>query len=278
MCQNSFSLSSRSFNNISNDKETIYKNIEKLSNVNEKIKSFEDLLFKEDAIFTTILIDNKQLYEIMFSDHADFQQDYKTMLNEIVGKAKNSNGVEYQKVGLNQIEEKNIIYTTIELMEYYYEHIKHVHNETDFFNCIKKYFQNLEFQNNIGASLGALNGGGLQYFAEDIVKSLICLNDEFKTILADNHNDVRKSLVKLASTIGLEATIEGDAARKPIFVYEFIKDDGTSTEVCCEPHIKLCRSSKSGDNTFYFNRLHFHVGLKDIKHGRILIGHIGCHL
>ncbi|WP_373002631.1 hypothetical protein [Sulfurimonas sp.] len=276
MCQSSFSLHSGSFDKGSNNKETIYSNIEKLRNVNDKIKSFDDLLFKEEDIFIANFIDDKQLFEILFLEHASFSQDYKTILIDIVQNSKNQTGEDYPKVGLNHIAE-DIIYTVEDLMQYYYKCMEETHNEEEFSVCIERYFNNLKFQNKIDDTLKTLEGGGLKYFSRDIIKSLVCLENEFKTILNDNHQDVRKSLVKYSSMIGLSTTIEGNADRKPDFTFGFKKDDKSAISVCCEPHVKLCNSSKSSDSTYYYNRLHFHVGQEGVEEGKILIGSIGYH-
>lgn len=279
MCSNNFILLTSSFEKGSNEKEVIYKHIERLNDVNVKIKSFDDSVFKEDAIFSVNFMDNKQLFEILFLDHTDFKQDYKIMLIEIINKAKTLNDENCYSIGLNHVSiPDNIIYTISDLMQSYYDNIEKTSSEEDFFICIKKYFQNLEFHNNVKASLKTLEGGGLEFFSKDIIRSLKYLENEFKAILNNNNLDVRKSLLVLSSTIGLETTIEGNIDRKPDFTFTFTKDDGTTIDVCCEPHVKLSNSSKEGDNTHYFNRLHFHVGRDDIKKGNILIGSIGYHL
>lgn len=279
MCRNNFILLTASFEKGINDKETIYKNIERLNDVNGKIKSFDDSIYKEDAIFSVNFIDNKQLYEILFSEHIDFKQDYKTMLIEIINKAKTLNDENCHYIGLNHVDTPdNIIYTISNLMQSYYDAIENISSEEEFFICVKKYFQNLVFHDNVKTSLPTLKGAGLKCFSKDIISTLKTLENNFQDILQKNHQDVRKSLLELSTIIGLETTIEGNIDRKPDFTFNFKQHNGSDISICCEPHVKLCRSSIEGDSTYYFNRLHFHVGNPNVGNGKILIGSIGYHL
>lgn len=273
-----FNLSSETF--VQNcDIDTIYKNITNLFNLVLEIKLFNDLVYKNNEVSSVDFFNGKKLWEVMYLDNTEFKQDYKTKLIEIVDRSKTLDNQEILAlVGLNRIQTGNIIYSIQELLDFYYDYMKNVHDEEEFSILIKKYFKNLVFQEKIADTIKTLEGDGLRVFSRDILKSLIYLNDEFKDVLIKNSYDVRKSLIELSTSIGYETTIEGDADRKPAFTFEFLKDDKTKIDVCCEPHIKLSRSSKEGDTTYYYNRLYFHVGKDEIKQKCILIGSIGKHL
>ena len=277
MCQISFSLSNDSFVQNGNTIDVIYKNIENLNYLNGQINSFNDLVFRDQNIYYIPLVDGKLIYEILHVPHIEFSQDYKTMLSLIIDRAKDLNGENYQNIGLNKVADLNIIYNESELMEYYYSLIENVHDEEEFYICIKKYFTKLKFQEKVAESLTTLEGDGLEIFAKDIVKSLKCLENEFKDILNES-NGLPEALTRFSSVIGLETTPEGNVARKPDFTFKFKKDNEEDIDICCESHIKLSKSSKSGDHTYYYNRLHFYEGRDGIENGKILIGHIGGHL
>jgi len=277
MCEVSFTLSNESFEANGNNIKTIYQNIEKLVFLNEKIISFNDSLFRDQNIYYIPLVNHKLIYEILHVPHTEFSQDHKTMLSLIIDRAKDLNGENFQVIGLNKILGQNIVYTESELMEYYYSLIENKHNEEEFYICINKYFTKLVIHTRVKESLKTLEGDGLANFANDIVKSLRYLENNFRNILNES-NALPEALIKFSTILGIETTLEGKAARKPDFTFKFQKDNEEDIDICCEPHIKLSESSKRGDNSFYFNRLHFYEGRDGVENGKILIGHIGGHL
>lgn len=276
MCQNNFCISTDSFNYIGNTIEEIYKNINRFYTLCKKINNFDDQIYHDFNLYTTYLTDELSVSDILYTN-SSFDQDYRNLLIELLRTKTYTNEEINGFIGLNKIE-TSIICEINELIDFYIYYMTTIEDESIFSCAIKKYFENLVFQDNIVASIKTLKGGGLKYFSNDIIKSLIYLNNEFKQVLIDGKYDVRKSLIKLSSAIGFETTIEGDADRKPDFTFEFKKDDGGKVNICCEPHIKLSNSSKEGDNTHYHNRLHFNTGNEHIKNKTILIGSIGFHL
>lgn len=277
MCQNSFSLSSQTFQQNGNTKETIYENIKSLNNLNEKIKSFNDVVFKDSCIYNIPLVDDKTICDILFVTNVEFNQNYKVMLSNIIDRAKNLNNEECQDIGLNKIAGKNIIYTEYELMEYYYSLIEQIFIENDFYECATKYFVKLKIHTRIKDSLKTLQGDGLRAFAKDIVKSLKHLEKDFKEILEES-SELTEALQKFSTILGIETSLEGNVRRKSFFTFTFNENNGTEIDICCEPHIKISKSSIPGDGVFYTNRLYFYQGREDVENGKILIGHIGEHL
>ncbi|MCT7444110.1 hypothetical protein [Aliarcobacter cryaerophilus] len=276
MCQNNFCISTDSFKYFGNELQDIYKNISRFYILCKKINDFDDQICHDVNLYTINLTNEFSVSDILYTN-TSFDQDNRNLLIELL-KTKTYAGQEINGfIGLNKIN-IDIICEISELINFYNLYMSNIKDENIFSCAIKKYFKNLVFQDNIVDSIRTLKGGGLEYFSNDIIKSLIYLNDEFKQILIEENYDVRKSLIKLSSAIGFKTTIEGDADRKADFTFEFKKDDGSNINICCEPHIKLSKSSKEGDNTHYHNRLHFHAGNDYIKNKNILIGSIGCHL
>jgi hypothetical protein len=76
------------------------------------------------------------------------------------------------------------------------------------------------------------------------------------------------------------ASPERKPSRKEKFTFDFINDKGIMERVCCEPHLKLCRTDNYPKDGSYSTdrRIYFHEGKPDIQNGKILIGHIGRHL
>jgi hypothetical protein len=146
---------------------------------------------------------------------------------------------------------------------------------TYFISECNKCFPALFFHDRIIQSLGTFKEGH-SAFARNITSALSYLNDDFKNYL--NVGDVSGSLRVFSSASGFETSNEGNAERKPTFTFEFRSGDGRVENICCEPHIKMSKSDRPGDNTFHFYRIYFHFGKPDIAEGRILVGHVGEHL
>lgn len=111
-------------------------------------------------------------------------------------------------------------------------------------------------------------------FKQSIVHHLNGLNKYLREAQSKGKN--RTDILKCLSILGKfheYASPEGDAKRKVAFTFEV-----DSKKVCCEPHIKLCKSDNPGDNTYYFHRIYFYEGDPSIRKGKIIVGHIGRHL
>jgi hypothetical protein len=148
-------------------------------------------------------------------------------------------------------------------------------NANFFISECRKYFPNLLFHDNTITTIqGIIND-----FRKKVIYHLTALNDKFKES-QDGIRNRQQVLNHFSVNCGLDerASLEGHAARKPFFTYEFINNEGIGQNVCCEPHLKLCRSDFPGDNTYYQNRIYFHEGFENIGNNKILVGHIGEHI
>lgn len=279
MCQFNFCFSSMSFSGNSTLLEEIYTNIENLAILKEKINdaSFSETLFRKNDIYNVDVYSGYQLHEVLYGKVCDFKTEYKQMLALIVDRAKEYDDVIVDKyVGLNSIKNENLIYNVEDWFNFHYNSMKKISNDEQFLECIDIYFQKLKFHDNVVNTLGTLDGG-LALFSSSIVQSLIYLENNLNKFIVES-DSLPNALQKFSSELGLETTLEGDISRKAKLTFTFKKNDGTAIDIYCEPHIKLSKSSISGDSKHYHNRIYFYQGREDIEDKKVLIGHIGGHL
>ena len=148
-------------------------------------------------------------------------------------------------------------------------------NEAFFINECCKYFPNLFFHDNTTTTISDI----FDNFPKKIIFHLTALNDKFRES-QDGFRNRQQVLEHFSGNCHLDetASLEGHAERKPKFTYNFTNKEGKQQSVCCEPHLKLCKSDASGDNTYYQHRIYFHEGFENICSNKILIGHIGKHI
>ncbi len=148
-------------------------------------------------------------------------------------------------------------------------------NEKFFITECEKYFPDLIFHDNTITTISRI----FSDFHKKIIYHLTALNDRFRES-QDGFRNRQQVLEHFSGNCNLDtiASLEGDASRKPFFTYDFVNKQGIQQSVCCEPHLKLCYSGISGDNTYYQHRIYFHEGHENISNNKILIGHIGEHL
>jgi hypothetical protein len=139
--------------------------------------------------------------------------------------------------------------------------------------CIK-YFPNLYFHERNRQTIKSI----FDDCPKTIIYHLSALNDKFKDCIKDGLNRTQiLERFSIYAKLDETATLEGEAARKKDFTFQFLNDSGVNENICCEPHLKLCYSDidKSYSND---RRIYFHEGKPNIRKGHILVGHIGKHL
>jgi hypothetical protein len=139
-----------------------------------------------------------------------------------------------------------------------------------------KYFPNLYFHERIKTSINSI----LFNFPKKIIFHLAALNNQFRYSQQPGLNRTQV-LQAFSANANLDetASLEGNAARKTDFTFNFLDDNNQIYRICCEPHLKLCRNDNyPGDQSYSYNRIYFHEGVNNIQEGKILIGHIGNHL
>lgn len=151
-------------------------------------------------------------------------------------------------------------------------------DEHYFFSEAGKCFPELFFHTNITRTLGDMDGGW-KNFSVVIVTHLSKLNDIFPSYLQNRSSYQRiEALKNFSAETKLDVTPEGDAKKKPMMTFSFTDEVGIAQSLCCEPHMKISRSDRKGDNKYYQNRIYFHEGSQSVQEGKILVGHIGKHI
>lgn len=151
-------------------------------------------------------------------------------------------------------------------------------SEKHFIEECAKYFTNIYFHSKVETSLATVEPSFFSVSME-IIRNLSALNDEFRKYYIPNNRP--RTLIEFSSGTGLEASPEGNAARKNDFTFEFeykVGEDIKKERICCEPHLKLSNADGAGNTHYYFNRIYFHEGKEYLYGGKILVGHIGRHL
>jgi len=270
-----FLLFNQSFQQHQHSKSKICKNIEQLFLLKDTLNKYKENLLRDNEIYSIQIYEKKAIYEVLYDSTLD--GDYKVMLRNIIDKA-----TDYTEeiqidgyIGLNIIEEEHLIYSVNDWFLYHYRDLdNNFSDERKFYNGLTKYFPNLEFHENIKNTLKTIE---CQYFARDIIKSLICLDNFLKKDIKQA-NGLPEALKLIKSRLGLNVTLEGKISRKKDFSFIFKTTDGEEINVYCEPHVKLEASSNPSDSMYYQHRIYFHQGFDNIKNNKILIGYIGKHL
>lgn len=145
-------------------------------------------------------------------------------------------------------------------------------SSTQFIDDCKILFDNIEILDRNYSTITAIYDN----FKNRILHHLHGLNRFLRIAQKDSHH--RNEILTRLSLLGNydeNASTEGDATRKKDFTFRI---DTYNTEICCEPHIKLCKSDNPGDSQYYFHRIYFHEGVSTLFNGKIIVGHIGEHL
>jgi hypothetical protein len=148
-------------------------------------------------------------------------------------------------------------------------------SNTHFYKEAIKYFPNLFFHNRIEQTISKI----LHDFAKAIVFHLKALNNDFRKYQTQPYSRIETlKAFSIGCKLYEEASNQGNSEDKPKMTFSFFNHEGQNENICCEPHLKLCKSDNSGDNTYYYHRIYFHEGKEHIAHCRILVGHIGEHI
>lgn len=274
--------------------EAIEKRIESLFEDYNFIKEHHDKILKHDSIYEEIIYPDLKLWEFLYSKQKTFNRDIKKYLLKIIDHSestpdtvdeiiqrldKHNEATIYGLLCLHQvksIDEKYLVYNRHNWFAFHRYFLgQYPLSEQYFYRECQKYFPQLFFHARIENTLKNLEKG-LLGFSNSIVHHLSLLNDEFHKYA--NPSNRIETLKNFSSACDLDASPQGHAKDKPKMTFEFINDDNMTESVCCEPHLKLGQSDESGDSHYYFNRIYFHEGKKNIAKGRILMGHIGKHI
>ncbi len=135
----------------------------------------------------------------------------------------------------------------------------------EYLNNCEILFKNITFLPNVRTSIKSI----FNDFKKKILSHLDGLNRHIREAKNSNDTVTLKQLSTLARFDEV-ASLEGNHSPQR-------KKELTFNNVYCEPHIKLCYSDKSGDNTYYPNRIYFNMNEINGNEGSVKIGHIGKH-
>lgn len=264
----------------------------------KKYKKTNRLLI-HPSIYDVIFINNISISDLMFNNekaNENLERDVRIALKKIILESEittytteevkevllqeHDENLCYGLIGFNQIDnvesEKQIVYNLSGWFEFKRYYLSLYPKNGDFFiNECQKYFPNLKFHERNKKTIVVI----LENFTKKIIYHLSALNDRF-TESKDFVRNRTQVLSHFSGNCNLDevATLEGNASRKPDFTFVFTDNKNEFHNVCCEPHIKLCKSDIAGDNTYHQHRIYFHEGFEDISNNNILVGHIGEHL
>lgn len=289
--------------NTTASKAEIETKIEALGNDFISIRKYKDTnkLFINPEIYEIPFINNVSISDLLYNDvmaNQNLDRDARNMLKKIVTETENNNITSQEVIEVLLPEHCQdlchglIAFNTVVGVE---PEFQVIYNENGWLNfrrhylglypknnmffideCIK-YFPNLYFHEKNRTSVGAI----LHNCPKKIVYHLAALNDKFSEI--DNRYLNRTQILEhfsINANLDATASLEGNAARKPVLTFSFLNAKKETINICCEPHLKLCHNDFYPGDTSYSNdrRIYFHEGIPTIENNKILIGHIGDHL
>jgi len=267
------------------------------------IRQYKDTnkLFVHPDIYNVNFINNVSISDLLFNDEVankNLDRDVRVFLKRIVLESETTSHTTQEVkdvllpehnadlchglISFNLLDDVNpefqVVYHLKGWLEFRRHYLKlYPKNQIFFIDECVKYFPDLYFHERNKTTSGAI----LHNCPKKIVYHLTALNDKFKSSQQVGLNRTQV-LERFSITASLDetASLEGNANRKPALMFKFINKKNEAEEVCCEPHLKLCRNDLyPGDNSYSNDRrIYFHEGKENIHEGRILIGHIGDHL
>lgn len=261
----------------------------------------DNKLFINSDIYNIPFINNISISDLLYNDeiaNKNLDRDARNMLKKIVTETETT-AITSQEVkevllpdhnqdrchgliAFNAVADVNpefqVVYNHNGWLDFrrYYLSI-YPQNNIFFINECIKYFPDLYFHERNKATVGAI----LHNCPKKIIYHLTALNDKFRDTDTTNLN--RSQILEhfsINASLDETASLEGNAARKPVLTFSFLNSKNETINICCEPHLKLCHNDFYPGDTSYSNerRIYFHEGTPTIENNKILIGHIGDHL
>jgi hypothetical protein len=276
-------LNTNSFQNTGESLEDVYERIDvldsiisEIENINEKKKKLsldKDMILKDLDIYNQIIFSSFCISDFIYGG-IGIDRDYQVLLRTLIDRYadyvsdETANGqICFFNRPVCNIHDKSHV------IDFYHWNFSNLNNGTDYFNGIKIHFKNVVLSDHVENSLTEIQGD-LGSFSEQIVKTLIYLNDSLQKSFK-RHNDVRATLEELTSVINIHSSVQGKS--KELLCFDFKTKNGRSKSLCCDPHVKYNRSEDTGIDKEYY-RMYFHTGDNEIAEGKVPIGHIGIHL
>ncbi len=257
-----------------------------------------DKLRKHESIYSEMIFEKNSLLDLLYNGNLKgvIDRDAIQALRTIIDKSESDtiapeevieellhNHEQEQVYGLlclhpiDGVPEEFLVYSKNNWLSFHRHFLGlYPKNVPFYFQECKKYFPELHFHERNEVTINHL----FDTFAKKIIEHLSHLHDRFNNCKIAPYNRV-ETLKRFSVRCSLDedASTEGDAKRKKDFTFAFENKEGQIENICCEPHLKLCRSDAyPGDTQYYYHRIYFYEGKASIANGKILIGHIGNHL
>lgn len=286
-------------------KEDIEEAIEKLSDDIEYIREYKDKILKHSSIYEEYIYAGYQILDLYTDKPCPLSRNVKKFLlkvidhnnetswsneeiTELINEQENEPLNEdnslyglialFKSSGLEITQENYIIHNKRNWLDFHRYFLgKYPFSEQYFLTEAKKCFPMLYFHERCQLTLSTLENNWKD-FTITLVYHLSCLSDKFPKYKAIENYQRIEVLKAFGSECNIEVTPQGNLEDKPLMTFEFEDQSGNKERICCEPHMKLSKSDKSGDSIHYFNRIYFHEGKDNIQDNKILIGHIGKHI
>jgi hypothetical protein len=267
------------------------------------IKQYKDTnkIFVHPDIYEINFVNNVSISDLLFNDelaNMNIERDARVFLKKIILESATTNyttqevkevllpehneDICYGLIGFNLVADVNpefqVVYNLSGWLNFrrYYLGL-YPKNEDFFISECTKYFPNLYFhQRNVTTVSDILHN-----CPKKIIYHLTALNDIFRLSQQPGLNRTQVlEAFSISAQLDETASLEGNATRKPDLTFAFKNQTNVLEDVCCEPHLKLCRNDNYPGDSSYSNkrRIYFHEGKPNIQNGNILIGHIGDHL
>lgn len=267
------------------------------------IRKYKDSnkLFVHPDIYNVNFVNNISISELLYNDEIannNLDRDVRVFLKKIICESESTTNTTQEVIdvllpehnenlchgliGFNLVAnvkpEFQVVYHLNGWLEFRRHYLElYPVNATFFIDECIKYFPELYFHERNKETVGEI----LHNCPKKIVFHLTALNDKFKNLpqAGLNRTQVLEQF-SISAALDETASLEGNARRKPALTFKFTNNKNEIEDICCEPHLKLCRNDFYPGDTSYSNdrRIYFHEGRVTVQEGKILIGHIGDHL
>lgn len=229
------------------------------------IRKYKDSnkLFVHPDIYNVNFVNNVSISDLLYNDEIannNLDRDVRVLLKKIIWESETTTittqdvidlllsdhheNLCHGLIGFNTIANVNpefqVVYHLNGWLDFRRHYLKLYPKNQIFFidECIK-YFPNLYFHERNKITVGAI----LHNCPKKIVYHLTALNDTFRNsqLTGLNRTQVLEHF-SISADLDETASLEGNAVRKTALTFKFTNNKGEIEDICCEPHLKLCRN------------------------------------
>lgn len=267
--------------------EVLIDRLEELLTLNSRLRESGYRITKETELISAYVLPDTELFQILYCDIEGVTRDMRLLLLNAIDQSVLASLPDLEKTGTlgelgpwNEDSERSIN-TFDAWLNLLRERLKSYCGDSDgFFTECRQAFPDFLFSDSFPDCFGTFRGN-LNDFIPEVVFALSSLANDMPECMTQPSTEA--SMKAFSAMSGYETSMEGNATRKEDLTFKFTieKEDVEETfKILCEPHIKLNRAARSGNNSRYFHRIYFSSAESkhdDLK-GKTLIGHIGRHL